>query len=499
MAHNPLHDLLLAGGEEASSNEAMVQELERSGVLKTTACSAAFRAVDRRHFWVEGGRLAYTDAPLRHGRLHQSAPHIYARALEALMPLGPGLSFLNVGSGTGYFSSVVHELTGDAGINDGVELWPEPIAHAKERCRMIGKRSIEFTQGSAYQLDPNMSMRYDRIYIGACVGAQGRYLYGLLEVGGILVGPFQVGSTQHLRRVERLSETRFHVEILNMVHFASLVEPPATGSPVRVVATPTSPPAGQVDHRVCGIDSDGRVAGLPGVPFTFALHQQPWCMERSWAYPLAFKAAVAVLLRGRTADPMAVSIPAEIWQKYILPCCPRWWFQQQPTPAQPGPSAYVLSLLGATLKRALSARGKGLRRGSWDSDGASTRAPSLADGSPGSGADSPVRTPSAETVGEAEPSEARPGELATLLVLAVDGGEGPAHQEARWAGARWRRGLAGALRGGCIACVGALQTTGRCFVAMPRRSGLRRGCYAAVQGARQLRGLVVRCVAAVCV
>ncbi|CAK0895460.1 unnamed protein product [Prorocentrum cordatum] len=255
MAHSPLHDMLLAGGEEAGTNAAMVQELERSGVLTTPACSAAFRAVDRRHFWVEGGRLAYTDAPLRHGRLHQSAPHIYARALEALMPLAPGQSFLNVGSGTGYFSSVVHELTGDASINDGIELWPEPIAHARERCRMIGKRSIEFTQGSAYQLDPNMSMRYDR---------------------------------------------------------------------------------------------------------------------------------------------------------------------------------------------------------------------------------------------------ALPDELAALLALAAGSGERPARPEAPRAGTRWRRGLAGALRGGRTACAGALRTTGRCFVAFPSRCGLRRGCCAAVQGVRQLRDLLARCVAAVC-
>merc|ERR1719446_1285495 len=202
----------------------MVQELERAGALRTPECIAAFKAIDRQHFWVES-RLAYADMPLRHGRLHQSAPHIYARALESMMPLKPGMSFLNVGSGTGYLSSIVSELCGPDAVSDGIDIWPENVAHARECCRQLGKDHITFTEGNVYQLDVEQGMRYDRIYLGACANAKSKYLYRLLEVGGILVGPFQAGHMQQLRRVVRRTETRFSVEVLELVRFASLIEP----------------------------------------------------------------------------------------------------------------------------------------------------------------------------------------------------------------------------------------------------------------------------------
>merc|ERR1719181_1738510 len=143
---------MLIRGHAAASNNAMVQELVDSGTLTTPSCAAAFRAVDRQHFWVPvGSELAYADMPLRHGRLHQSAPHIYARALESMMPLKPGMSFLNVGSGTGYFSSIVAELCGPDAISDGLDIWPELVTHARECCQQLGKEHITFTEGNVYQ------------------------------------------------------------------------------------------------------------------------------------------------------------------------------------------------------------------------------------------------------------------------------------------------------------------------------------------------------------
>lgn len=328
MAHITLRSLIM-NGDEAASNQAMVENLQRNGALRSQRCIAAFEGVDRGHFWVEGAS-AYADMPLRHGRLHQSAPHIYARALEALMPLQPGMSFLNVGSGTGYFSSVVAELIGDSSINDGIDIWPDTLAHAVERCRQLGKNSIHFTLGNVYQLDLDAGMRYDRIYFGACANSDAKYLYGLLEIGGILVGPFQVGHGQQLCRVVRETEKIFKVEHLNSVHFATLVEPAPSTAPLQKVDVP-------------------QPVGLPGVPFTFALRQQPWSAERNWAYPEAFKRVAAVVLLGQHADPALPCLPPEIWAKHVLPWCSRSWFD--PPVIKPSRTASALAVAGSAVKK----------------------------------------------------------------------------------------------------------------------------------------------------
>ena len=62
-----------------------------------------------------------------------SAPHIYGTVVDAL-ELSEGLSFLNIGAGTGFLSTVVAYITGPAGLNHGIEIHADVVAHARERC-----------------------------------------------------------------------------------------------------------------------------------------------------------------------------------------------------------------------------------------------------------------------------------------------------------------------------------------------------------------------------
>eukprot|EP00930_Biecheleria_cincta_P062478 TRINITY_DN47949_c0_g1_i1.p1 TRINITY_DN47949_c0_g1~~TRINITY_DN47949_c0_g1_i1.p1 ORF type:complete len:576 (-),score=88.45 TRINITY_DN47949_c0_g1_i1:91-1611(-) len=312
----------------------MVDELVESNALHSEEAIAAFKAVDRGHFWPsQGGDLAYADMPLRYGRLHLSAPHIYGKALESLMPLRPGMSFLSVGSGTGYFNCIVSEFIGSAAANHGVEIWPETIGHARECSAQLGKTTIEYSLGNVYQLNVSETMRYDRIYIGACANSRSKYLYSLLEVGGILIGPFQMGHSQQLRRVIRQTECHFFVEVLGSVQFACLVEPPAELPVPNGQYAATETQSGAATPAIAS-SGDGTSAdefrnqlGLPGVPFTYCLLEAPWTPARSWLYPASFKQAVAIGLLCRPQGEGVVGLPVEIWIKHIIPWCSRRWFE----------------------------------------------------------------------------------------------------------------------------------------------------------------------------
>jgi len=174
--------------------------------------------------------MAHTDQPLREGNLHISAPHIYGTVLEALdLRPNSSLSFLNLGSGTGYLSCIVASILGIHSNNygalectfllaavesrssccrlthglfyscTGVDFHEDVVEHAKaatERWKSTHNRpfpSIEWIHGNALTIDHNKGeavVGFDRIYVGSSVNKQDLpKLAFLLRPGGILVGP----------------------------------------------------------------------------------------------------------------------------------------------------------------------------------------------------------------------------------------------------------------------------------------------------------------------
>jgi protein-L-isoaspartate O-methyltransferase len=78
-----------------------------------------------------GSTQAYIDGPVKVGAVHLSAPHMYALVLEKL-GVEPGMSVLNVGSGSGYLSCMCAVLVGRGGKSHGVERLPEAVEHANK-------------------------------------------------------------------------------------------------------------------------------------------------------------------------------------------------------------------------------------------------------------------------------------------------------------------------------------------------------------------------------
>ncbi|NXQ96418.1 PCMD2 protein, partial [Sagittarius serpentarius] len=131
----------VSAGED---NDELIDNLKEAQYIRTELVEQAFRAIDRADYYLEEFKdNAYKDLAWKHGNIHLSAPCIYSEVMEAL-DLQPGLSFLNLGSGTGYLSSMVGLILGPFGVNHGVELHSDVIEYAKQKLDFFIKTSDSF-------------------------------------------------------------------------------------------------------------------------------------------------------------------------------------------------------------------------------------------------------------------------------------------------------------------------------------------------------------------
>ncbi|XP_016344761.1 protein-L-isoaspartate O-methyltransferase domain-containing protein 2-like [Sinocyclocheilus anshuiensis] len=218
----------VSAGED---NDELIDNLKEAHYIRSELVERAFRAIDRADYYLEEYRdSAYKDLAWRHGNLHLSAPCIYSEVMEAL-DLQPGLSFLNLGSGTGYLSTMVGLILGPFGVNHGVELHADVVDYANQKLDYFIKTSDSFDKfefceptfvvGNCLEIPPE-SQQYDRVYCGAGVQKEyENYMKNLLKVGGILVLPLE----EKLTKITRTGQSSWETKKIIAVTFAPLVQP----------------------------------------------------------------------------------------------------------------------------------------------------------------------------------------------------------------------------------------------------------------------------------
>jgi protein-L-isoaspartate O-methyltransferase len=222
----------MAWRSSGTNNAEMVDKLKRFGVITSDHVEEAFRNVDRKFFVPRGNEsMAHSDQPLKEGNIHISAPHIYGSAIEALdLTPNSSISFLNVGSGTGYISCIAAAILGPNSLNYGVELHDDVIEHCKASitkwkpstteesngistiCFADGTPDIKIIKGNGLNISNTKGesvVGFDRIYIGAAVDKEDlSNITKLLSPGGILVGP----ADDELVKVVRVGNISLEVE-----------------------------------------------------------------------------------------------------------------------------------------------------------------------------------------------------------------------------------------------------------------------------------------------
>lgn len=230
---SPTVSLLFAMGGAVSAgedNDDLIDNLKEAQYIRTEKVEQAFRAIDRGDYYLDGYRdSAYKDLAWKHGNIHLSAPCIYSEVMEALK-LQPGLSFLNLGSGTGYLSTMVGLIIGPYGVNHGVELHTDVVEYARQKLDEFIKNSDSFDKfefcepvfvvGNCLEISTD-SHQYDRIYCGAGVQKDHEnYMKVLLKIGGILVMPIEDQLTQ----ITRTGQSTWDSRNILAVSFAPLMQ-----------------------------------------------------------------------------------------------------------------------------------------------------------------------------------------------------------------------------------------------------------------------------------
>ncbi|RXM32595.1 Protein-L-isoaspartate O-methyltransferase domain-containing protein 2 [Acipenser ruthenus] len=233
----------VSAGED---NDELIDNLKEAHYIRSDLVEQAFRAIDRADYYLEEFRdNAYKDLAWRHGNIHLSAPCIYSEVMEAL-DLQPGLSFLNLGSGTGYLSTMVLFSLGRFPCkiirsyvkqrpgkpqNHGVELHADVIEYAYQKldtfiktCDSFDKFEFcepSFVVGNCLEITPE-SRQYDRVYCGAGVQKEHEnYMKNMLKVGGILVLPLE----EKLTKITRTGYNIWETKKIIAVSFAPLAQP----------------------------------------------------------------------------------------------------------------------------------------------------------------------------------------------------------------------------------------------------------------------------------
>jgi protein-L-isoaspartate(D-aspartate) O-methyltransferase len=238
--------------DERSTRLALyVDSLKRSGAVRSEAVRQAFLRVPRHelvdHFYLprreystqhgyeelsatrDGLTSRFLDAVYSNASLvtafddqgmpssSSSMPGLMAQMLE-LLRVQPGLSVLEIGTGTGYNAALLAELVGDQALVSTIEIQSEVAERARRLLTGAGYADIEVFVGDGYHGLPDRAP-FDRIVATAALPDVSPEWSRQLRSGGELLLPIYHGNASPLIRLSLDTENRLRGRIAGLAGF----------------------------------------------------------------------------------------------------------------------------------------------------------------------------------------------------------------------------------------------------------------------------------------
>lgn len=165
----------------------------------------AFEVVDRAKFVPKGlGSSAYLDTALPIGYGQTISQPYTVRLMLEWLEAQPGDKVLDVGSGSGWTTTLLSHLVGPKGRVFAVERIPELLEFGQENCDKFSVKNARFyAAGEEFGLPEEAP--FDRILVGAAADVMPPSLIDQLKVGGKMVIPIQ----QDIVEVSKKSKTGY--------------------------------------------------------------------------------------------------------------------------------------------------------------------------------------------------------------------------------------------------------------------------------------------------
>lgn len=175
-----------------NSSKQLIDDLIDEGYLRTPRIIDAFRKIDRADFVLENFKAgAYVNAPLPIGYGQTiSQPLTVAFMLELLKP-EKGDKILDIGSGSGWQTSLLAEIIGEKGKVFGVEIIPELKEFGEKNIAKYGfiEKGIAKVNLAGGVLGLKEEAPFDKIIVGAMAEIVPKEFREQLKIGGRLVAP----------------------------------------------------------------------------------------------------------------------------------------------------------------------------------------------------------------------------------------------------------------------------------------------------------------------
>lgn len=204
------------------TRERLIERLYEEGLSNPSVLEVIRRTP--RHLFVDEAlaHRAYEDTALPIGHNQTiSQPYMVGRMTELLLAAGPLDKVLEIGTGSGYQTSVLAQLVERVFSVERIQALQE---RAKERLQELNLRNVVFRWGDGWE-GWNALGPYNGIIVTAAAAEVPQSLLDQMAPGGRLVIPVGAGAEQQLLLIVR-DEHGFTRHVLDDVRFVPLLNGP---------------------------------------------------------------------------------------------------------------------------------------------------------------------------------------------------------------------------------------------------------------------------------